>query len=185
MDFDINIDSDFDTKIRHKKPKRRVSRSTLLVIMGIVLIALYGFWLFRQKKDLQGQIARIKTSIETLEKQMDETQNGDQKNNFAAPEMVLKAIDHRTEWANLILQVKAFETQDIKFESFTVSAEGKTNITGFARSLTTVKNLLKQLQDDPNVVEAFIPTIKIVDEPEPNNANVSFDLLFTFKPIES
>jgi hypothetical protein len=183
MDLNLNLDTDFDKPIKpQKKRKQKKGSSNFLVFLIVAGIAAYGGWLYYQKTELLTEITRIQSSISTLETQITDSQNDDEKHNFVSPDLTLKAIDERTEWSELILAIKALETGEVTFSNFTVTAEGSTSITGTARSLTAVKNLLTRLQDNPQVIDPFIPNIELNEKIGPGRANVQFEILFNFIP---
>lgn len=183
MDLRFDLDSEFDKPQTTKKQrKNKFSGSNFFVVLVVVGISVYGGSLYYQKTELLTEMDRLQTSITTLETQIQDSQNDDEKHNFVSPDLTLKAIDERTEWSELILAIKAIETGEVIFTNFTVTSEGETSISGTARSLIAVKKLLTRLSDNPQIVDPFIPNIEINDKPGPGKSNVQFELFFTFIP---
>lgn len=182
MDLRFDIDSDFEPVSPKKHSKKSWSVSSLLVVLVVLVVGAYGGLLYYQKTGLLTELDRLQTSINTLETQITGSQNDEEKQHFVSPDLTLKAIDERTEWSELILQIKALETGEVTFSYFTVTTDGETSIRGTARSLTAVKTMLTRLQNNPQIRDPFVPNIELSEKPGPGLVNVEFDLLFNFTP---
>ena len=183
MNLNLRLEPNFEPlPARGKKPKKSIRRSSVFVLLVTVSISAYGGFLYWQKTKVLAETARLNTSIANVEKQIKTDQSNDTTNNFVSPDLTLKALDARTEWSELILQVKTLETGEVTFDNFTVSAAGTTSISGQARSMTAIKNLLKRLSENPQVVDPFIPTIELIDKPGPGFDTIKFELRLTFVP---
>lgn len=164
----------------HKKQIKNSSFLTLFTLfVAAVVVGISGWYAIDQYRltNLQNQLQdRVLTKRETLKEQS----GGLEFQQFINTSQALeRAENYRITWSEVVRDILQFESPNIVFEQFSATPEKDIQISGVARSMSDIIQLLETLKtNQPNIKDVFLSQFS--ENQDAGQNNYTFELTFQF-----
>lgn len=163
------------------KIKRNISNWSIVTKTCILLSLILGVWsvfLIAQNAYFVGNNEQLELAIK---KKQEIIKQNIGINNYSktqnTKELLEKARKYRIIWSKISQTLLSYETQDIRFQSFAISPEGKVSISGVGRNTNAITKILTTLKNTNTIIDPFISNISKSTEGGINS--LQFQLSFT------
>ena len=162
------------------KKHRKITTQNLLILIffGISVSAAVYLWIKTTQQSKT--ITQIEAVLEKKDKAiatLDTFEKVDEKNQ--AQEILNRAQKYRIKWSEIYSEITRLENNEISFLSFSTGRDQKVSVSGVAKNMEAVAQLLETLKSNPRTEDPFIGSLS---ESEINGRKVyNFPLVFTFK----